>query len=74
MAHTQVNEVCLICGKIIEPDSNCYYISTVKVVKYGIRAGNVLYNPGKIAPVKEGKLRIQFLNGFKGLLHKSCFD
>ena len=73
MAHTQVNNRCLICGDIISSNSMVYYIVLVKAVDYGIRSGNVLYNPGDIIPVKDGKLRIKHLNSSKRLAHKDCF-
>ncbi len=72
MAHTQVSNKCAICREEIKPDTIAYFVCLVKTTRNGIRTGNILYNPGDIVPVKEGKLRIKYLNSEKKLIHKKC--
>lgn len=75
MAHTQIDSRCLFCKKEILPNTICRSIEAVKAVNFGIREGNIMYDPGKIIPVKEGNLRIRrFGNGYKHLAHIECFE
>lgn len=76
MALTQVDEECLMCGNIIEPETTAWFLGMVEATKMGRSGagdGGMSFG-GSFRQVKRGKLRIRHKPGGKpkGLICAHC--
>lgn len=76
MALTQLNEHCLLCDKVIPPESTAWFLGMVEATKSGRSGagdGGASFG-GSWSKVKDGKLRIRHKVGGKprGLICPDC--